>query len=233
MGAGNNAIYTTNIEEKLLPKNNVPSVSKETDMKAVFNVVDPYVALEIRGISSWINSNPYLNPWYAKYKKDGKVRMTHFGEGSYAKTLTQETYLNYGRGERFANATKVQPDVSTSYHLINNLKPDEWSLGGSWRMGQESTLSTGNKSKLRIRFSGRELFLVMSGPTGTRIGAEVDGKPLSLGNLGGADVRRDGTVSLNGARLYKLVKSNDFIRVKELTFVFPTGVLINAFTFGS
>lgn len=343
---------TTSIEKKLLPKNEAPNANKVIDKKATFNVANPYSAPEIRGIGSWINSNPqtiaglkgkvvlvdfwtyscincirtqpYLNKWYDRYKKDGfeilgihapefafekvtknvqnavkaakilypvaldnnfatwnaynnqywpakylidkdgKVRLTHFGEGNYAETeaaiqallreagaqvtqkiagdnsqsltsetLTPETYLNYGRGERFANVIEIQPDVSTSYHLNNNLKPDEWSLGGSWRMGQESTLSTGNNSKLQIRFSGRELYLVMSGPTGTRIGAEVDGKPLSPRNLGGADVGPDGTVSLNGARLYKLIKSNDFISAKELTLVFPSGVTINAFTFGS
>ncbi len=343
---------STAIEEKLLPKNNAPSTNKVNNQKAVFNVADPYIAPEIRGISSWINSNPqtiaglkgkvvlvdfwtyscincirtqsYLNAWYAKYKKDGfeilgihapefafekvdknvrnavkaanihypvaldngfatwnayenqywpakylidkdgKVRLTHFGEGSYAETeaaiqallreagaqvtqkiagdisqpstsatLTPETYLNYVREERFANVAEVQPNVSTSYHLESNLKLDEWSLGGRWRMGQESTASTGNNSKLRIRFSGRELYLVMSGPTGTRIRAEIDGKRLSPGNLGGADVGRDGIVSLDGARLYKLIKSTEFISGEELTLVFPAGVTINAFTFGS
>lgn len=343
---------STSIEEKLLPKSEAPNADKVVDKKATFNVANPYSAPEIRGIGSWINSKPltiaglkgkvvlvdfwtyscincirtqpYLNKWYDRYKKDGfeilgihapefafekvtknvrgavkaanilypvaldnnfatwnayenqywpakylidkdgKVRLTHFGEGNYPETeaaiqallrenganitakitsdntqamqvgqQTPETYLNYGRGERFANATEVQPDVSTNYHLNSNLKPDEWSLGGNWRMGQESTLSTGSNSKLRIRFSGRELYLVMSGPTGTRIGVEVDGKPLSSRNLGGADVEPDGTVSLNGARLYKLIKSNDFISAKELTLVFPSGVTINAFTFGS
>ncbi|MDP1720963.1 MAG: cytochrome c biogenesis protein CcdA [Candidatus Nanopelagicaceae bacterium] len=342
---------STSIEEKLLPKNDAASVNKVIDKKATFNVANPYSAPEIRGIDNWINSNPqtiaglkgkvvlvdfwtyscincirtqpYLNKWYDRYKKegfeilgihapefafekvtknvqnavkaakilypvaldnnfatwnaynnqywpakylidkDGKVRFTHFGEGDYAETeaaiqallreagahvtqkiagdnsqsltsetLTPETYLNYGRGERFANATEVQPDVSTNYHLISNLKPDEWSLGGSWRMGQESTLSTGNNSKVRIRFSGRELYLVMSGPSGARVGVSVDGKPLPSTNLRGSDVDANGTVSLNGARLYKLIKSNDFISAKELTLVFPSGVTINAFTFG-
>jgi thiol-disulfide isomerase/thioredoxin len=244
-----------------------PEFAFEKVAKNVQNAVEAAnihypVALDNK-FATW---NAYNNQyWPAKYliDKDGKVRLTHFGEGSYAETeaaiqallreagahvtqkiagdnsqssasetLTPETYLNYGRGERFANATEVQPDVSANYHLNNSLKPDEWSLGGGWRMGQESTLSTGNNSKLRIRFSGRELYLVMSGPTGTRIGGQVDGKPLSPGNLGGADVGSDGTVSLNGARLYKLIKSSDFINGKELTLVFPSGVTINAFTFG-
>ena len=342
---------STSIEEKLLPKNNIPNVNKAIEKKARFNIANPYPAPEIRGINSWINSNsetiaalkgkvvlvdfwtyscincirtqPYLNKWYTKYKKsgfeilgihapefafekvrknvqsavkeakilypvaldnsfatwnaynnqywpakylidkDGKVRFTHFGEGRYAETemaiqallretgaqitqkiagdasqssalgsLTPETYVSYGRGERFANPEHFQRDASANYQLLTKLKSDEWSLGGSWKVGQESTLSTGNNSTLRIRFSGRELYLVMSGSTGTRIRGQVNGKPLSPGNLGGADVGPDGTVSLNGARLYKLIKSSDFINGKELMLAFPSGVTVNAFTFG-
>ena len=343
---------STNIEEKLLPKNNPPSVNKVVEKQTAFNVTNPYPAPEVRGIDSWINSNPqtiaelkgkvilvdfwtyscincihtqpYLNKWYAKYKKEGfeilgihapefafekvrknvqnavkeakihypvaldnnfatwnaysnqfwpakylidkngKVRLTHFGEGNYAETemaiqtllretgaritqkiagdneqnstlgrLTPETYLNYGRGERLANPEQFRTNASANYHLSNNLKPDEWSLGGQWKVGQESTLSTGHDSKLRIRFSARELYLVMSGPTGARIGLSMGGTPLSPTNLGGSDVDANGTVLLGGARLYRLVKSDTYLNAKELTLAIPSGVTINAFTFGS
>ena len=345
---------STSIEEKLLPKNNAPNVKKANTViakKVTFNVANPYPASEIRGIASWINSNPqtiaglkgkvvlvdfwtyscincirtqpYLNKWYAKYKKDGleimgihapefafekvkknvqnavkaanihypvaldnkfatwnaynnqywpakylidkdgKVRFTHFGEGNYAETeaaiqtllresgahvtqkitgdnssspelgsLTPETYLNYGRGARFANAGELQVDVSANYRLINSLKPGEWSLGGFWKVGQESTLSTGDNSKVRIRFSGRELYLVMSGPAGAGVGISIEGKSLSPSNLGGSDVDAKGIVTLGGARLYRLVKSDTYLNAKELTLAVPSGVTVNAFTFG-
>ena len=145
---------------------------------------------------------------------------------------TPETYLNYGRGERFANAEQFQTNVSANYHLSNSLKSDEWSLGGNWKIGQESTLCAGNNSKLRIRFSGREVYLVMSGPTDAQVNVSVDGKPLSPTHLGGSDVNAGGTVILDGARLYKLVKSDKFLTDQLLTLTFQSGVTVNAFTFG-
>ena len=342
---------STRIEEKLLPKNNASSTDRGIEQRTVFNVKKPYPAPEIRGIDSWINSNPqtiaelkgkvvlidfwtyscincirtqpYLNKWYDKYRdeglvilglhapefgfekvpknvqaavriakiqypvaldnnfatwnaynnqfwpakylidKDGQVRFTHFGEGNYAETesaiqallrengvnitqkvtsdsaqvtqigaLTPETYLNYTRGERFANSDQFRADTSANYLLSDGLKPDEWSLGGNWKIGRESSLSTGENAELRIRFSGREAYLVMAGPTGTRVGISIDGKPLSPTNFGGIDVGADGTVTLGGARLYKLVASDMFLSGKQLTLKFPSGINVNAFTFG-
>ena len=88
-----------NIEAKLIPKKVVAIDDKAIAEKTAFNIVNPYQAPEIRGIESWINSNPltiaelkgkvilvnfwtyscincirtqpYLNKWYEKYKKDG------------------------------------------------------------------------------------------------------------------------------------------------------------------
>ena len=90
---------STKIEEKLIPKKEAVSVKKIVIKKAEFNITNPYQAPEIRGIGSWINSNPltiaelkgkvvlldfwtyscincihtqpYLNKLYAKYKNDG------------------------------------------------------------------------------------------------------------------------------------------------------------------
>ena len=90
---------STKIEEKLIPKKDAVSVKKIVIKKAEFNITNPYQAPEIRGIESWINSNPltiaglkgkvvlldfwtyscinciqtqpYLNKWYDNYKKAG------------------------------------------------------------------------------------------------------------------------------------------------------------------
>lgn len=195
--------------------------------------------------------------------KNGLVRYTHFGEGAYEETegiiqallkesgaeiteeivsersssgtrekLTPETYLSYSRGERFSNLNQLRNDVSVDYLLSDNLKSGEWSLGGSWEVGEESSFS-GEDARLRINFSGREVYLVMSGPAGAQVRVSVDGKALSDTYLGGADVRSDGTAVLDGARLYKLVQSADFLKDRQLTLSFPAGVTVNAFTFGN
>ena len=61
----------------------------------------------------------------------------------------------------------------------------------------------------------------------------TEGKVAGLDQPGGEDVNAQGKVSLNGARLYKLVKADEFLKNRRLTITFPAGVTVNAFTFGS
>jgi cytochrome c biogenesis protein CcdA/thiol-disulfide isomerase/thioredoxin len=200
--------------------------------------------------------------WPAKYliDKDGQVRYTHFGEGDYTETeetiqallkesgqtvtnkievdrsinssargQTPETYLGYERAERFANTDQFVANQPASYTLANTLKANEWSLGGQWQINDESSQSLSNESKLSFNFSGKEVYLVMSGPPGALVGVSVDGQS----SPGGADVNSKNQVSINGARLYKIVNLDKYMTGKKLTLTFPTGVTVNAFTFGS
>jgi cytochrome c biogenesis protein CcdA/thiol-disulfide isomerase/thioredoxin len=200
--------------------------------------------------------------WPAKYliDKDGQVRYTHFGEGDYAETeetiqallkesgqtvtdkievdrsinssvrgQTPETYLGYERAERFANTDQFVADKPVSYTLANTLKENEWSLGGQWQINDESSQSLSNESRLSFNFSGKEVYLVMSGPPGALVGVSVDGQS----SPGGADVNSKNHVSINGARLYKIVNLDKYMTGKKLTLTFPIGVTVNAFTFGS
>lgn len=200
--------------------------------------------------------------WPAKYliDKDGQVRYTHFGEGDYAETeetiqallkesgqkvtdkieierggsanvrgQTPETYLGFDRAERFANADQFTGSKSVNYSLLNNLQEHEWSLGGQWQINNESSQSMSNDSKLAFNFSAKEVYLVMSGPPGSMVGVSVDG----LSSTGGADVNAESKVTIDGARLYKIVNADKYLSNRKLTLTFPSGVTINAFTFGS
>lgn len=200
--------------------------------------------------------------WPAKYliDKDGQVRYTHFGEGDYAETeetiqallkesgqtvtdkievdrsinssvrgQTPETYLGYERAERFANTDQFVANKPISYTLANTFKENEWSLGGQWQINDESSQSLSNESRLSFNFSGKEVYLVMSGPPGALVGVSVDGQS----SPGGADVNLKNQVTINGARLYKIVNLDKYMTGKKLTLTFPTGVTVNAFTFGS
>jgi cytochrome c biogenesis protein CcdA/thiol-disulfide isomerase/thioredoxin len=194
--------------------------------------------------------------------KNGMVRYTHFGEGKYEETesiiqellkengveisekitsenkssgtlgqKTPETYLSYSRGERFANVDQLKNDTFVNYSLDEDLQGNEWSLGGNWKIGKESSQS-GEDAQLKLNFSSREVYLVMSGPTGAKVKASIDGDVILNTNLGGVDVGSDSTIVLDGARLYKIVKSTNFIS-KQLTLSFPVGVTVNAFTFSN
>lgn len=200
--------------------------------------------------------------WPAKYliDKDGQVRYTHFGEGEYAETeetiqallkesgqtvtdkieinrstatasrgQTPETYLGFERAERFANTDQFVANTAVDYTLADNLDEHEWSLGGQWQISSESSQSLAEDTKLTVNFSGKEVYLVMSGQPGALVGVSVDG----LSQPGGADTNDQNQVSIDGARLYKIVNADSYMRNKKLTLTFPVGVTINAFTFGS
>jgi len=199
--------------------------------------------------------------WPAKFliDKDGQVRYTHFGEGGYDETestiqsllkeagntvskpieqqksttstengQTPETYLGYERLERFANATQFKANQSVNYNLATNLRKNAWSLGGKWQINSESSQALNDDSKLSFNYSAREVYLVMSGPPGARVSVSVDG----LQKPGGIDVNTSNQVTIDGARLYKIV-STESSGDKKLTVTFPAGVTVNAFTFGN
>ena len=190
--------------------------------------------------------------------KDGQVRFTHFGEGEYDVTektiqallkeagksvsvglepkqsavsgagLTPETYLGYKRGSNFFNKDEFVADKPVAYKLAEKLGADQWSLGGEWQMSSEFAQAMQDGAKMGLNFSAKEVYLVMSGPPGSKVTVSVDGtsKP------GGADVDSSGQVTLDGPRLYKLVNLDKYQQNKKLNLVFPSGTTINAFTFG-
>jgi cytochrome c biogenesis protein CcdA/thiol-disulfide isomerase/thioredoxin len=225
-------------------------------------VVDASIKYPVALDNSFATWQAYENRfWPAKYliDKDGQVRYTHFGEGDYAETeetiqallkesgqtvsdkieanlssgtsvrgQTPETYLGYERAERFANATQFVADKPVDYTLMDQLEEHEWSLGGQWQINDESSQSLSDGSKLRINFSAKEVYLVMSGAPGTLVGVSVD----SLNSPGGVDVNAQNQVKIDGARLYKIVNADKYTAKKQLTLTIPTGVTVNAFTFG-
>ena len=146
---------------------------------------------------------------------------------------TPETYLSYERGERFANVANFKQNQPVDYKLSNELKSDEWSLGGMWQIDTKQSLATGDNAVLRIKFSAREAYLVMDGPTDKPVTLKLNGQPVTASSNGGSDVDESGQVHLNGARLYKLIKLPAFTKNAMLDIIVPKGATINAFTFGA
>jgi len=145
---------------------------------------------------------------------------------------TPETYLGYERGERFAGAAEYQADQIVDYTLKDKLTSGQWSLGGKWTIGATQTTSDASGAVLRIKFSAKEVYLVMEGD-GSLASLKLNGDPVTADNFGGDDVDRDGHIKVDEPRLYKLIKSPDFIEDGVLDITLPEGVVVNAFTFGS
>ncbi len=145
-----------------------------------------------------------------------------------------ETYLGYGRAERFSSPETVEPDATMNYSFPQSLGLNDWALMGTWRVKGEKVILEGPKGDLRFRFHAPKLNIVMKG-SGESVKARVflDGKPLPDG-LYGSDVASDGSVTVRDAKLYNLVSlpaEDTGAHVFEIRFEAP-GVSVYTFTFG-
>jgi thiol-disulfide isomerase/thioredoxin len=198
--------------------------------------------------------------WPAHYLIDaqGRVRLVHFGEGSYEETeqgirsllaeagshargglvkaraqrpnpqATPESYLGAARAERFANGT-ILPGRHTYGALASDLGPDQLAFGGQWTVAGESA-TAGREASLMLNFNAQRVFLVLGSPGGSRtMRVLLDGKPIG-DSAAGTDVD-SGMTRISTQRLYELV---DLPRGGRhlLTLRPEPGIVGYAFTFG-
>jgi len=197
--------------------------------------------------------------WPAEYFIDaeGRIRHTHFGEGSYEENeqvireLLAEAGHDPGQGMSGARGEQPSAGVTTpeSYlgaaragRFVNglirpglhdygnppDLVPDSLGYGGKWDVDYEKAVSDGGD--LKLDFNARRVYLVLSSPGRPReVKVELDGKPIPA-KLAGADVK-DGSVEVSTQRLYGLVDLPAVGR-HVLDLDFDKGVEGYAFTFG-
>jgi cytochrome c biogenesis protein CcdA/thiol-disulfide isomerase/thioredoxin len=198
--------------------------------------------------------------WPAEYLIDarGHVRYTHFGEGDYAKderairTLlrdagarrlgamtrvhgeqppalaTPETYVGTNRADGFLSGP--YPGVHDYPSLAGSLRPNGFSLGGTWtESGEQGTSGAG--AAIDVEFVSRRVFVVL-GPAGGRahrVRVLLDGKPIPDAEAGG-DVR-GGVMTVRRQRLYNVV-ALPREETRRLTLEFDPGISAYSFTFG-
>src|SRR5580693_9356119 len=145
-----------------------------------------------------------------------------------------ETYVGYKRAGNFASAEPVAKDSRKTYSPQTRLSLNQWALGGSWKVGEESAVLESLPGKIVFRFHARDLHLVL-GPTKNgkpiRFTVKLDGTP--PGEDHGADTDASGAGTVQGNRLYQLIRQKGPVedRTFEIDFLDP-GVQAFAFTFG-
>ncbi len=146
---------------------------------------------------------------------------------------TPETYLGYGRGERFALPGGPAFDVRRAYEVPEPLRPNEWALAGEWTTGSENVVLDQAGGRIAFRFHARDAHLVLSagaqGPIPFRV--LLDGE--APGPSAGVDVDEDGTGVLRDGRLYQLIRQHDTVHEQTLEITFlERGAEAYVFTFG-
>jgi len=219
------------------------------------------IALD-NNFSTWKAYNNRYWPAKYFIDRDGYLRHYHFGEGEYKESeelirqllaeegqlpqdelsvedntsfdprQTPETYLGYWRLANFKNQNELVRDEGNSYQLVDNLKKDDWTIGGDWRMEYQNLDSTSDNARLKLKFSAKNVFLVMGSQDTREVKVMLNGQELGASDRG-SDVNDSNIVKVKEHRLYKLIESDQFIEDGILELIFPDGVELYAFTFGS
>jgi len=156
--------------------------------EAIANFEIKYPVVQDNNYETWrAYNNRY---WPAKYfiDKDGKLRDTHFGEGEYdeseriiqellvetgvsvdasqidnpkytVQTRTPELYLGYDRIEALASPEKIKKDRNSAYTAPAKLRSNQFAYIGNWEVSSE--YAAPDKGELQLRFSSKDVFLVM------------------------------------------------------------------------
>ena len=144
-----------------------------------------------------------------------------------------ETYIGYGRAERFATRRPVR-DQAGVYVVPDRIKLNEWGLAGDWTIERERARLNAAPGRIAYRFHARDLNLVM-GPAANggavRFRLLVDGR--APGDNHGADVDAQGLGNAREQRLYQLIRQRGPIvdRLFEIEFL-DDGIEAFSFTFG-
>jgi thiol-disulfide isomerase/thioredoxin len=151
-----------------------------------------------------------------------------------ASMQSPETYVGYGRAERFASPERVARDSRKTYSPPLRLSLNQWGLAGSWNVGAESALLEAPGGRIVFRLRGRDLHLVLRPAKRgmpVRFKVTLDGAP--PGDNHGTDSAADGSGEVREARLYQLIRQKSRIddRTFEIEFLDP-GVQAFVFTFG-
>jgi thiol-disulfide isomerase/thioredoxin len=237
-----------------------PFESKLNNVKAAvarYNIKYP-VALD-NNLATWQNFKNQYWPAHYLIDKKGQVVYTHFGEGNYNLTekniitllgvdgqetpvkivndetstrQTPETYLGYGRAERFSSKPALKLNKDTRYTLPKVMEADHWGLSGLWKSSKDATFTKEPKTILKLNFEAKNVFLVLSNTTDHPIKAKI----LLNGNEVGANAGKDvhnGYLTIAQDALYEIINQNQFT-TGQLEIIFEdAGVGVHAFTFGS
>jgi hypothetical protein len=154
-------------------------------------------------------------------------------EADWDNLRTPETYLGYGRSERFASPDTAAFDERHAYELPEHLRFNHWALAGEWTIGREQVVLDKAAGSIAYRFDARDAHLVLSPGAGEPIPFRVLLDDKAPGPSHGVDVDDDGNGLLRDGRMYQLVREHDVVRQRtlEITFLEP-GAEAYAFTFG-
>lgn len=233
---------------------NVERAAKEANLQYPIALDNDFTTWNNFGVRFW--------PSLFLVDSEGMVRRIHYGEGEYAQTeqairvllkeagktvpsktyvddkavvpvtdaQTPETYLGSKRSANYKGETRFFAGQQNRFVGAETLNKNEWTLEGRWNIGPEKITAVAD-ARLRFNTAAKDVYLVGSSDTTAAVRVTLDGKPISQTASAGSDIR-DSSVNIQSARLYKLVRHQQF-RESVIELTVPAGVSLTVFTFGS
>jgi cytochrome c biogenesis protein CcdA/thiol-disulfide isomerase/thioredoxin len=150
-----------------------------------------------------------------------------------ASLRSPETYIGYGRADRFVSPGGQLRDRPKTYAAPPHLSLNRWALEGLWTVERQSARLHMEAGAIAYRFHARDLHLVLGSASGLPVRFRITLDGTAPGADAGVDVKPDGTGVVTGERLYQLVRQRGRVRDRTFRIEFlDPGAQAFAFTFG-
>jgi thiol-disulfide isomerase/thioredoxin len=145
---------------------------------------------------------------------------------------TPELYFGYQYSRApLGNSEGYQPDQIVNYTVLDNTKivPNRIYLAGEWKNNADHMELQSQVGRIVLSYSVKAVNIVAGGKGELRI--LEDNSPLDNSSRG-TDISEDGTVKIDGQRLYNVIEHEDYGNHQIAIEVAGRGFQIYSFTFG-
>jgi hypothetical protein len=150
--------------------------------------------------------------------------------GAVCYRVTPELYLGHARGQ-FGNFEAVVRDRPHDYRDAGPHVEGMSYLAGKWRVEEESARSEAPGAAISLRYTAKDVNLVMAPPAGASLRAEVT---LADGQCAGDDVKFEGErgfITVDTPRMYNVVANESVVSGSLTIRAEAAGLAAYAFTF--
>jgi hypothetical protein len=148
-----------------------------------------------------------------------------------SESQTPETYLGTKRASNYVGIPRLLQGTKT-FTAGELAEVNNWTLSGNWTVDSEG-ITAGDGATLSFRLSAKDVYVVTAGDGGgQKMAVKLNGTPISQTGAAGSDVT-ESQVVIKGAQLYRLVHFPQYQKDAIIELSVPSGVKLNAFTFGS
>ncbi len=141
-----------------------------------------------------------------------------------------EVYFGSARNESLGNG-EIGVSGIQNIDIPQQLFSNTLYLGGGWDIQPEYAKNTNKGGRVQFMYTAKNVYMVASSDTPARVQITRDGGA-SLGNERGSDVDKDGWMTIQEERLYKIVEGDVYGTYTLEIMIEGSGVEIYTFTFG-